>query len=67
MADKKKALPTFRVYVAQVNQTMVKVQARSAEEASEKGYAKWRREQAHSWVCSVELEQGSRVEQGGGK
>ncbi len=47
---------TYRVYVAQVNQTFVDVDARSAAEASEKGYAEWRRELAHSRVSSVELQ-----------
>jgi hypothetical protein len=44
----------FRVYVEQVNQTCVDVAARSASEARDKGYAKWRREYAHSRVSYVE-------------
>lgn len=45
---------TYRVWVNQVNQVMVEVRARTEEEAAEKGYAKWRREQAHSTVGYVE-------------
>lgn len=45
---------SFRVYVSQVNQTMVRVLARDANEARQKGYAEWRREYAHSNVCAVE-------------
>jgi hypothetical protein len=44
----------FRVYVEQVNQTCVDVLARSEDEAYDKGYAKWRREYAHSRVSYVE-------------
>jgi len=44
----------FRVYVEQVNQTYVEVAARSPSEAREKGYSKWRREDAHSRVSYVE-------------
>lgn len=47
-------LKTYRVYVAQVNQTYVHVQAASREEARDKGYAKWRRDEAHSYVTDVE-------------
>ena len=47
-------LKAFRVYVEQVNQTMIEVRARDADEARAKGYAEWRREYAHSRVCSVE-------------
>lgn len=55
MAEKKNTrLKTFRVYVEQVNQTCIEVRARCPSEASEKGYAKWRREEAHSRVMSVE-------------
>jgi hypothetical protein len=54
MSDKKPAQKTFRVYVAQVNQTMVEVKAKDADEAREKGYAMWRRGWAHSQVISVE-------------
>ena len=48
-------LHTFRVYVEQINQTMVEVQAHDANEAREKGYAKWRRDHSHSRVSDVEL------------
>ena len=43
----------FRVYVEQVNQACVEVLACSPSEAEEKGYAKWRREDAHSRVSYV--------------
>ena len=51
---KKEAPVLYRVWVSQVNQTMVEVRAKDEWEAREKGYAKWRREQAHSQVCHVE-------------
>lgn len=51
----KKENKTYRVYVSQVNQTYVDVRAANANEAHEKGYAKWRKEEAHSRVSSVEL------------
>jgi hypothetical protein len=44
----------YIVYIEQVNQTFVEVAAENEEEAKEKGYAKWRREEAHSRVMSVE-------------
>jgi hypothetical protein len=44
----------FRVYIEQVNQTFVEVIASNSEEAEEIGYRKWRREDAHSRVLSVE-------------
>ena len=48
-------MPTkYVVYIEQVNQTFVEVTAENEEEAREKGYAKWRREEAHSRVMSVE-------------
>lgn len=46
----------YIVYIEQVNQTAVEVTANSPSEAAEKGYAKWRREEAHSRVLSVEEE-----------
>lgn len=58
MADKKSKPHSYRVYVQQVNQTMVRVHAKNADEAREKGYELWRREHAHSQVCDVELESG---------
>lgn len=44
----------YVVYIEQVNQTFVEVTAENEEEARAKGYAKWRREEAHSRVMSVE-------------
>ena len=52
MSKPKKSV--YRVWVNQVNQIMVEVRAATEEEAAEKGYAKWRREQAHSQVSYVE-------------
>ncbi len=49
MAKNKK----FRVYIEQVNQTYVEVSAQNKEEAEEKGYRKWRKEDAHSRIMSV--------------
>lgn len=49
-------LQTYRVYVEQVNQTMIRVEARNEAEARELGYAKWRADFAHSRVLSVELD-----------
>jgi len=43
----------YRVWVRQVNQTIVEVFAKSEEEAREKGYRKWRRDEAHSSVSDV--------------
>ena len=45
----------YRVYVRQVNQTVVYVRAESKEEARELGYAKWRKNYAHSNVIYVDL------------
>jgi hypothetical protein len=45
---------TFRVYIEQVNQTYVDVVARCPSQAESKAYAKWRREDAHSRIMSVE-------------
>ena len=53
MSDAK--LKTYRIYVGQVNQSCVHVKAANAEEAREKGYAKWRKEEAHSHISAVEL------------
>ena len=44
---------TYRVYVQQVNQTYVEVKARDAQSAAEKGYAKWRSQEARSEVIAV--------------
>ncbi len=43
----------FRVYIEQVNQTYVEVTAKTKEKAAEKGYRKWKKEDAHSSVISV--------------
>ncbi len=51
---------TYIVYIGQVNQAAIEVKANSEEEAREKGYAKWRREWAHSSVMSIE-EQNEQV------
>jgi len=48
-----KLIQTYCVWVEQVNQTMLEVQAFDADEAREKGYAKWRRDFAHSRVSDV--------------
>lgn len=50
----KKKSDTYRVWIAQVNQTFVDVEAKDADEAREKGYRKWRREDAHSHITHVE-------------
>ena len=50
---KKKTEKTFRVYINQVNQTYVEVQAKNEDVARERGYAKWRRQEGHSSVMSV--------------
>ena len=52
---------TYRVYVAQVNQTCVTVLATDEENAAEKGYLKWRRVEGHSRVVSVEKAQSEEV------
>lgn len=44
----------FIVYINQVNQTYVEVEAIDREDAREKGYAKWREEHAHSSIMSIE-------------
>ena len=49
MAKKK-----YRVYISQVNRHVIEVVAESEEEASEKGYRKWRRDYAESTVDAVE-------------
>lgn len=43
----------YRVWIEQVNQTYVDVKATSSDEAREKGYRKWRREDAHSRISDV--------------
>lgn len=54
----KKKLETFRVFIAQVNQTYVDVQASDEESAREKGYRKWRRQEAHAGILAVEKPDG---------
>jgi hypothetical protein len=44
----------FRVWIEQVNQTWVEVSALDEDEAREKGYRKWRKEDGHSRVTYVE-------------
>lgn len=46
-------MPKYRVYISQVNQTYVEVSAKNEEDAREKGYRKWRKEDAHSNIMSV--------------
>lgn len=43
----------YRVYIEQVNQTYVEVSASNEQEAREKGYRKWRKEDAHGKIMSV--------------
>ena len=61
MSEKKTAKPrekkTYRVWIEQINQTYVDVTATSPSEAREKGYAKWRREDAHSRVSDVRVQE----------
>lgn len=47
-------MPKFRVWIEQVNQTMVEISAKDENEAREKGYRKWRREAGHSYVNYIE-------------
>lgn len=51
---------TYRVFVAQINQTMVEVKAADKDEARTKGYAKWKRDYAHSHVCAIEEKEAGR-------
>lgn len=48
-----KKLETFRVYIAQVNQTYVDVRARDPGSAEEKAYRKWRKQDAHARILGV--------------
>ena len=52
MKDK---LKVYRVWIEQVNQTYVDVRALDEDDASERGYRKWRRECAGARVLGVEL------------
>ena len=54
MAKKAKKKKTFRVWIDQVNATFVDVKADSESDATEKGYEKWRNEEAHSCVTYVQ-------------
>jgi chloramphenicol 3-O-phosphotransferase len=49
-----KKLKSYRVWIHQVNQTYVDVKATDEWSAREKGYEKWRKEEAHSEVSYVE-------------
>jgi hypothetical protein len=51
--NKKKALKPYRVYFDQVNGCVLEVMATDDEDAREKGYRKWRRDEAHTRVSSV--------------
>jgi hypothetical protein len=44
----------FRVFINQVNRCWVDVVAKDVIEAADKGYAKWRRYEAHSYVETVQ-------------
>jgi hypothetical protein len=44
----------FKVWVEQVNACSFDVVAKDEQEAKEKGYRKWRKEYARSYVTSVE-------------
>lgn len=54
---KKTKKGTYRVWIEQVNQTYVDVEAESEEDAREKGYRKWRREDGHSRVSYIEKQE----------
>lgn len=56
MTDKTKQPKTYRVWIEQVNQTFVDVEATSAEDAKEKGYRKWRKEDAHARISDVQVQ-----------
>ena len=46
-------MKTYRVYIAQVNQTYVEVAAKNSAEARKKGYDKWRKVEAHAPIVDV--------------
>jgi hypothetical protein len=50
MANKRK----FRVWIGQVNQCYVDVDAKDLDDAYQKGYKKWKRDYAHSQVTYAE-------------
>ncbi len=50
MSKKKK----YDVFISQVNRQVVTVEAESEEDAREKGYRKWRKDFANSYVEAVE-------------
>ena len=52
--EKHNARFMYRVWIEQVNQTFVDVYADSTEEAMERAYKKWRKEDARSRISYVE-------------
>jgi len=44
----------YRVYIAQINQTYVDVDAGDEEEATDRACRKWRKEEAQPQVLSIE-------------
>ena len=44
----------YRVWLGQVNQSSVIIRAASADEAMAKGYRKWRRDIAHTYVTATQ-------------
>ena len=58
---------TYRVWIAQVNQTYVDVKSSSSDEAYEKAKLKWRREYAHGEVtdCQAQEEPSPDAPKGG--
>lgn len=59
---KKTKQETYRVWIEQVNQTYLDVVAQNEDEAKEKGYRKWRREDGHSCISYVEKQDVPNVE-----
>jgi len=43
----------FRVWLAQVNQTYLDVEAADSEAAKARAYRKWRQEEAHTQILDV--------------
>jgi hypothetical protein len=51
----------YRVWIEQVNQTFVDVDAKTPDEARDNGYRKWRKDEGHSRVIDVKrIEPGER-------
>lgn len=48
----------FKVWIEQVNQTMIEVNAKDRDEAGEKAYRLWRRTDGHSRVSYIEKVEG---------